>query len=333
MKKIIILIIVLLLGGYFYYYHAISSPLNKNGADAKFLITQGDGVKKIAKNLVDAQIIGSQFFFETYVWQKGIEKKFIAGEYIVNPKMSIMEIIKNLTGVGPLSNEKNITIIEGWNNKEIAAYLEKQGFGTGDDFLKLVNTNKYNANYGFLNDKSKTADLEGFLFPDTYRVFKDATQEDILMKMLNNFDRKLTDQMRADIAKQGRTIYEIVTMASVIEKEVRSADDMKIVSGVFWDRIKNGQALESCATLAYILGENKKQYSYADTRTESPYNTYVNRGLPPSPISNPGMNALSAAIYPTYTGYNYFLSDPATGKTIFSKTLNKHNANKAKYLK
>jgi UPF0755 protein len=108
---------------------------------------------------------------------------------------------------------------------------------------------------------------------------------------------------------------------------------MKIVSGIFWDRIKNGEALGSCATLAYILGVNKPQYSLEDTRIESPYNTYKYRGLPPGPIANPGFNAINAAIYPEFTDYNYFLSDPETGKTIYSRTLDEHNANKYRYLK
>ena len=138
--------------------------------------------------------------------------------------------------------------------------------------------------------------------------------------------------MRKDIKAQDRTIYEIITMASIVEKEVRILEDMKTVAGIFWDRIKYGQALESCASLAYILGESKVQYSVADTKIDSPYNTYKNPGLPPGPISNPGLNAVRAAIYPEYTSYNYFLSDPQTGDTIFSKTFEEHKQNKQKYL-
>jgi UPF0755 protein len=262
-----------------------------------------------------------------------LEKKLIASEYVLNPKMSIKEIVNSLTGKNAISKEINLTFIEGKNNKDYAKYLESQGFGSAEDFLKLVNTNKYNDRFQFLSDKSKTADLEGFLFPDTYRVFKDATQEEILIKLLDNFDIKLTEQMRTDIKKQGRSIFEIIVMASLIEKEVKTFDDMKIVSGLFWDRIKNGQALESCATLAYALGENKPQYSAADTEIDSPYNTYKHRGLPPTPICNPGLNAITAAIYPVYTNYNYFLSDPATNKTIFSASYDEHLKNKRIYLK
>ena len=150
--------------------------------------------------------------------------------------------------------------------------------------------------------------------------------------MLNNFDQKLDEKMRKDIQAQGKTIFEVLIMASLIEKEVRSVEDMKIVSGIFWDRIKYGQALESCASLAYILGENKTVYSQEDTQINSPYNTYRNKGLPPGPIANPGLNAIQAAIYPQYTEYNYFLTDPETGQTIWSKTFEEHKQNKWKYL-
>ncbi|MEI8361556.1 MAG: endolytic transglycosylase MltG, partial [bacterium] len=126
---------------------------------------------------------------------------------------------------------------------------------------------------------------------------------------------------------------EIVTMASVIEKEVRKTADMKIVSGIFWNRLANKQRLESCATLAYILGVNKEQYSLADTKIDSPYNTYQNFGLPIAPIANPGLKAIEAAIYPTKTNYNFFLTAATTGQTIFSSTFAEHVKNKNLYLK
>jgi UPF0755 protein len=151
--------------------------------------------------------------------------------------------------------------------------------------------------------------------------------------MLDNFDRKLNKEMKDDIVATGRSIHEIVTMASLLEKEVRTYEDMRIVSGIFWDKIERGEALRSCATLAYILGENKPTYSTEDTKVDSPFNTYQNPGLPPAPISNPGEKAIRAAIYPTETDYNYFLNTLDTGETIFSRTFEEHKRNKIKYLK
>jgi UPF0755 protein len=119
-------------------------------------------------------------------------------------------------------------------------------------------------------------------------------------------------------------------MASIIEREANKDEDRKIISGIFWNRIKIGQALQSCATVSYVLGENKKQFSYEETRVNSPYNTYINPGLPPGPINNPGLLAIKASIYPQESSYHYFLNNPQNGETIFSKTLEEHNLNKAK---
>jgi len=116
-----------------------------------------------------------------------------------------------------------------------------------------------------------------------------------------------------------------------LEMEVKTQADREIVSGIFWSRLKIGQPLQSCATLAYVLGVNKKQYTYQDTQTVSPYNTYLNKGLPPGPIGNPGIATMQAAIFPKDSNFNYFLSDPETGQTIFSRTFEEHIQNKAKY--
>jgi len=335
LKKLIIIIVVILIGG-FLYWQNLNSPVSSIGQEQVFIVVKGETAAQIAKNLRLNNLIKSEFYFKYNVWRENL--KIQAGEYSISQKLSTRDIIKILTQGNAISQEKSIRIIEGWNNKDISIYFEKNNIILAKDFLALVTAPlegwKFNfTKPDFLNDAPKTADLEGYLFPDTYRIFEETTAEEIISKMLNNFDKKLTSEMRAEIKRQNKTIYEIMTMASIIEKEVRSTSDMKIVSGIFWHRIKNKQALQSCATLAYVLGVNKTQYSLEDTKIDSLYNTYKYRGLPPGPIANPGLNAISAAIYPEDTNYNYFLSDPATGKTIYSKTLDEHNANKYKYLK
>ncbi|MBU0898176.1 endolytic transglycosylase MltG [Patescibacteria group bacterium] len=337
-KKIFIIIIVVILILVSDYFFMINNSVNKNNQEVKFIITKGEGVKQISKNLDQANLIRSNVFFDFYVWLKGSQTNFKAGEYVLRQNMNLKEIISELTGNKALSKEKIIKIIEGWDINDINNYLNKNSFFVDNNFNSLAKTKISKGQFktpkpDFLNKAPESADLEGFLFPDTYRLFQDATTEDLIIKMLNNFDKKLTTQMRQDIVQQNKTIYQIVTMASIIEREVRTVDDMQTVSGLFWNRIKNGQALQSCATLAYILGEKKTQYSLEDTKVDSLYNTYQNQGLPPGPIANPGLNAIKAAIYPKYTDYNYFLSRPDTGETIFSKSYEEHNRNKAKYLK
>lgn len=346
-KFIIILIIILLVLASVFYWRGIYSAVSKTGEDILFLVSPGESVGQIGGNLAKANLIKSEFYFKAYIRNNDLEAKLQAGEYVLNSSLSIKKIVKILTGGQAQSKERTIKIIEGWNIREISQYFERQGMFQSEELLELIGfpqvdyrANKempapknYAASFDFLKDKPTYYSLEGYLFPDTYRIFKDATLDDIVLKMLNNFDKKLTPEIREDIKKQGKTIYETITMASLLEKEVKTEEDMKIVSGIFWDRIKNKQALESCATLAYVLGVNKPQYTTEDTKIDSFYNTYQNRGLPPGPISNPGLKAIKAAIYPEYTEYNYFLSRPDTGETVFSKTYEEHNRNKAKYLK
>jgi UPF0755 protein len=337
-KILIIILLAVLLVGFLLYTKGVSSPADKNGQDAVFSVVKGESVNEISENLFNAGLIKSKLYFETYVWKNELEKKLQAGNYVLNPKLNIKEITEIFSQGEVLDDELMIKIIEGWRVDDIDKYLAEKGIISKNEFSELAKNNyelriPSARDYKFLDDAPIGANLEGYLFPDTYRIFKDSSAEDIVKKMLDNFDKKLTSQMRDDVKKQNKTIYEIITMASIVEKEVRTAEDMKIVSGIFWDRVKNGQGLESCATLAYILGVNKPQYSLEDTKIDSPYNTYKNQGLPPSPISNPGLNAIMAAIYPKYTDYNYFLSRPDTGETVFSKTYDEHLGNKAKYLK
>jgi len=342
MKKIIkysILIIIAVFVIYnFLYYNSIDNPAGIENNEVIFEVKSGESLKIISDNLFEAKLLKSKFYFETYVKREDLSSTLQAGLYKLSPILSIKEISRIISQGETLNKEKEIKIIEGWNLDDINSYFLKNKIVLDDKFESIVNTRIWNQNdsiriFAFLDDVPENATLEGFLFPDTYRIFNDASAEDIVIKMLENFDNKLNDQMREDIKKQGRSIFEIVTMASIIEKEVRSYEDMQVVSGIFWNRIKNKQGLESCATLAYILGVNKPQYTIEDTKIDSPYNTYQNRGLPPGPISQAGFQALQAAVYPVQTDYNFFLSRADNGETIFSRTYDEHLANKAKYLK
>jgi len=333
---IIILIIISILVIGFLYWQNLNSPVDANSKEQVFIVNKGETIKQIADNLKKESLIRSAFYFKYNIWKNKLNIK--AGEYLISSKLSAKEIIKILTAGNALSKEKSITIIEGWDINDISNYFEKNNYFLNNNFADLAKNKLSHWRFktpkpDFLKQAPASADLEGFLFPDTYRLFQDAVVEDAIIKMLNNFGNKLTLQMRQDIVNQDKTIFQIITMASLVEKEVRSISDMQIVSGIFWNRIKNNQALQSCATLAYVLGEKKLQYSIEDTKINSPYNTYQNLGLPPGPIANAGLNAIKAAIYPKYTDYNYFLSRPDTGETVFSKNFEEHNKNKAKYLK
>ncbi|OGI27496.1 MAG: hypothetical protein A2359_04520 [Candidatus Moranbacteria bacterium RIFOXYB1_FULL_43_19] len=328
-KGFVFLAVLLLLGWWFH--RQVYFSHGTGDAAQNFEIRSGEGVKDIAKNLEERQLIKNDFYFNYFVWKTKAREKLQAGKYEIRGSMTIPEIAQVLSMGEVVSNEVKITFPEGTNLKSMAEILSSKGFD-GEKFLTVAKSGAgVKMDYEFLEEKPKNVDLEGFLFPDTYIFFKNTSEANIANRMLLNFDEKLTGDMRAEIEKRGKSIFEVVTMASILEKEVKTPEDMKIASGIFWDRIGAGMPLQSCATIAYVLGKEKKQYSYDDTRTPSPYNTYINRDLPPGPIDNPGMNALHAAVYPAKTDYVYFLSDPETGKTIFSKTIEEHEANKAKY--
>lgn len=296
-----------------------------------FEIKKGEGVKEIARRLEEAQLVKDDIYFNYYIWKTKSREKLQAGKYEIKSSMTIPEIVQVLSIGEVIPNEIKVTFPEGTSSKKMEEILLGKGFEKNGFLGKVDCGCGVKKDYEFLKDKPAKASLEGFLFPDTYIFYRDASAAEIINRMLLNFDEKLTQEMRAEIRKQNHTIFEIVTMASILEKEVKTPEDMKIVSGIFWDRIETGMPLQSCATIAYVLGKEKKQYSFEDTRVSSPYNTYLNKSLPPGPINNPGINAIRAAVYPTKTDYNYFLSDPATGKTIFSKTVEEHEENKKKY--
>ncbi len=342
MNKNIIYIgsIIFFLGALFFalYQYNITQPISSNSQTIKFEVKKGEGLKQISENLYRNHLIRAKFYFDLYIWINNLDNKLQAGVYNLDKNFNIKKIANILSQGQVINQEKEIKIIEGWNIKDINTYLKEKRIIKDDEFSRAALSPIANWNFSFdlpsfLRDVPKTANLEGFLFPDTYRIYNNASVEDVIFKMLSNFDKKVDSQMRTDILKQEKNLYEIIILASIVEKEVKSEEDMKIVAGIFWNRLKRGQPLESCATLAYILGVNKKQYSQEDTQIDSPYNTYRHKGLPPGPICNPSLQAIKAAIYPIYTDYNYFLTSSVDGKTIFSRTYQEHLKNKARYLK
>lgn len=291
---------------------------------------KGMGDEEIAKELEDKGIIKSRLFFEFYAVMSGNHSNLQAGKYELSSSMSSAEILKKFM-IGDTVKDK-ITIVEGWNVNEIAKYLEiKKGYAK-EDFLNLAKQD-FSEGFAFLKDKPQNMNLEGYIFPDTYETFDGQTAEEILRHILANFDKKLTIDVRNEIALQKKSIFEIITMSSIIEKEVRSSEDKKIVSGILWKRIEAGIPLQVDSTVNYITNKNDARVAIKDTKIDSPYNTYKYYGLPKGPISNPGQDSILAAVYPEESNYWYYLSAKDDGKTIFSKTLDEHNIAVAKYLK
>ena len=347
-KKIIFLcLLILIIFTLFLFFKIcfeIYTPVDSKGEEKTFIINQGDGVLTIAQNLEEKKLIRNKYIFGFYLFLRGEQGKLKAGQYRISSAMNVPEIADII--ISGKIEQRKITIIEGWNLINIAEYfLVNNIIENKDDFYKIVGYPRvdYNLkpdkprpiefnNYLFLKEKPKNISMEGYLFPDTYYVQADASAEEIVFVLLNNFDKKFSSEIREEIKEQGKTIFEILVMASLIEKEVRSKEDMEIVSGILWKRLKIGMPLQVDATVVYLTGKKSTRVSIAETQIDSPYNTYKYRGLPIGPICNPGMNSILAAIRPKESPYFFYLSTPE-GETLYSRTLEEHNIKKFKYLK
>jgi UPF0755 protein len=330
--SLLFLVVVFLGGCFFYGYNQTYLSLGEASAAKNIAIENGDNALVVGEKLAKAGIISGKYYFVFYLWKVGKLHNLIAGVYEFPRGMQIPEAARIVTGGEVVSMRVKVTFPEGWTMAAMAERLSASGL-PGEDFLKLTKnpTDLILSSYPFLSDLPKGATLEGFLFPDTYYFAKEASADEIVKKMLANFSVKVTSVTKTDLANQQKPLFEIITMASVVEGEVRNESDRKIVAGLFWNRLEVGMPLQSDATLEYALGTNKFQHSIAETKLDSPYNTYQNKGLPPGPVANPGLASILATLEPIQTDYVYFLSDPKTGKTVFSKTFEEHVANKDKY--
>jgi len=328
--KILIIIFLISFSGFFFVWRGIYLPKDQNSRTEEiFTIKKGEGSKEISLNLEKEGLIGSGFLFRIYTFSKGVSANLQAGDYLLSPAMTIPEIAEKLTKGETV--KLIVTFPEGLKISEIEEKLIEKGIDAKSK-IKIKKAKDYENEFKFLEDAFNEASIEGYLFPDTYQFSFQATPEEIVIKMLSNFGQKLTPDLRTEISRQGKSIFDIITMASLIEKEVRTLEDKKIVSGVLWKRLKKGMPLQVDATIAYITGKKSTEISIEETRIDSLYNTYKHQGLPLGPICNPGLESIIAAIYPENSEYWFYLSTPE-GQTIFSKTLEEHNIAREKYLK
>lgn len=331
--RIIIIFIVLFsfaaLSGLLYIEWQIHRSFNESEGTRQFVITEGQGVKEIASNLQKDGFIRDPWYFEVYVWGEKREKNFKAGEFKLPPRINIPEIVRVLTGK-PEPKEIDITIIEGWDRRDIDQYLAGLKLIERDDFIVATRSFKDSVFADHFKAPSESS-LEGFLFPDTYRVYKDQAAEDLLRKMLENFQKKVGSDLLAEIEKQEKNLYDVLILASIVEKESANEEEMPRIAGVFYNRLELDRSLESDATVNYVTGKKSRQPTLEDVQMDSRYNTYRYKGLPPSPICNPGLAAIRAVIYPEETDYLYFLH-PDGQPAVFSKNLQEHNINKQRYL-
>lgn len=295
-----------------------------------FDIKSGIGVNEISYNFHKEGLIKNKFIFETYLWLLKSEEKVKAGRYIITEGTSIFDLTKIILK-GPEEDQIAIILLEGWDRRLIAEELSSNNLSESI-FLDLSKVNtEYVSKFTFLESIPNNQSLEGYIFPDTYYINANTDENDFIVKTLNNFNNKVNEELREEIKKQDKTIFEVITLASIIEREVPNDNDKKMIADIFLKRLNIGMALQSDATINFITGKGMAQPTYADLEIDSLYNTYIYNGLTPGPISNPGLSSIEAVVYPIFNDYYFFLTTKE-GEVIYSIDYDEHLRNKAKYL-
>ena len=332
MKKLLFLISLLVLGGLFYigglrWWIENSKSVGSDEAEQRFVVPKGYSASQISSRLEEQGLIKSALAFKIFVQVKGLAKKVQAGEYDVSPSLSLSQLVDKLTH-GP--NEVWVTIPEGLRREEI---IER--------FIVAFGLSSNQANIFRAEFLGETEGKEGFLFPETYLFPKTSPASLVAQKLIQTFDVKVDEKIKDDIDKTGYSLDELVTLASMIERETLSSAERPVVAGILIKRLEYDWPLQVDATLQYAIAgedcEGKAECNWwpllsgESFETNSPYNTYKYIGFPPAPIASPGLTSIKAAVYPEESDYWYYLHSE-DGEIHYARTLEEHNRNKRDFL-
>lgn len=318
------------------------------------VIPASSSAGKIARILYSARgedekgLIQNTAVFKVYVDFVGKANKMQAGTYILSRNMTLKQIVDIICEGNPPKETISFTVPEGYTTDDIVRVLSEKGIDAASTFGDVCNDAERFAGFRFLpgGDSARKYRLEGYLFPDTYEIFTDASAESIITKMLNRFNEVYSDEYASRAAELGMTMDEVVTLASLIEKEAQVDTDFAKVSAVFHNRLRQNMKLESCASLSYVLNTRKYTFTETELQTDSRYNTYLYAGIPMGPVCNPGKAAIEAALYPNEEylseGYLFFCNGKLTytndnGETVhdyalvFDRTYEEHQAHVMEY--
>lgn len=304
-------------------------------------IARGESAFEVARRLEREGAIRSAKFFAAFARWKGIDTRLSPGTYVVRPPATLARVVKTLA-ISENRQERTITIFPGWDLRDTAVYMEERGLATAE---KVFETLGRPAEIGAprsppagldedtLASKPAAASFEGYIAPETYRIFADATFSEIAAKLINQRAKELDADLRRAIAASGRSFHEILTMASIVEREARRDEDRPKIADIFWRRISRGWALQADSTVHYALGKKGDVFtSRGERAADSPWNTYKYPGLPPGPIASPGLASIRAAVFPEKNDYWFFLTT-SEGEAKYARTLEEHNANRARFLR
>ncbi len=345
---------ICLVVGFWFVYSEIYTAEAQISEKVKFKIESGESVFSVAARLEEEQVIRNSFLFRSYLKIKNLDTKINHGEFEVESPITLSRVVEALQN--PSSIEQVITIIPGWDLRDISEYLIESGVGQVEieeldgsiiqnRIDKIIGKpatdyrwSKMSApkvfDYLVLKSKPDFVSYEGYFRPDTYRIFKDATLEQVFEKLIRARNQEFTRAMYTDIEKSGRTVHEILTMASLIEREVMSQKDKSIVSDIFWKRHDVGMGLQADSSVHYATGKKGEVFTTKEERdSKNIWNTYKYPKLPPGPISSPSLESIMAAIYPDSNDYWYFLTTIDTGEAKYAKTLEQHNRNVQKFIR
>ena len=319
-----LLILILCIGvtGKLYFDKQIEAVNNENSSKITVKIPRGSSTSKIANLLKQQDLIKNDLAFLILNKLLKTDGKIKAGTYELSGNMPAEDIIYKLVKGEVVNAATKFTIPEGFEFRQIVSRLEDLGLIDREEFLEIANHGDFS--YEFLQNIPKGENrLEGFLFPDTYEVNKDITEKELIKKMLDRFNQIFEEQYYQRAIELDMSVNDIITLASIIEREAKLDNERALVSSVFHNRIQKNMLIQSCATIQYILGERKENLTYDDLAIDSLYNTYKYSGLPPKPIASPGKSSIIAALYPEESNYLYFVLNE-NGKHIFSKTYQEH---------
>lgn len=284
-------------------------PYDKNNKkDIVVEIPQGATTSTISDILYKNKLIKNKLMFKISVKLSNQAQNFKAGKYLFNQTYSNKEIINDISSGKIYNDGIKITIPEGSTSKEIVSILVEQNLGNEESYKKLIsNPKEFYDKFKFLEEEDITS-LEGFLYPSTYYFDENTSEKDVLSAMLSQFNKVYTDKLRDRQKELKMTTAQVVNLASIVEKEAVLDEDRPIIASVFYNRLKIGMPLQSDATIQYIFEERKQIVTYKDLEIDSPYNSYKNKDLPPTPIANPGIKSIEATLYPETTEYLYFVA-------------------------
>ena len=314
------------------------SPSPVAARTVPFTIPVGATASDIAQGLREASLIRSDLLFQVLVERRGLEGAFRQGTFLLRSDMTLDEIVGALSTATAV--DQTVTFPEGWRLEEMADRLADQTEIDDLEFLRLAREGApaLALEFDFLASLPAGQSLEGYLFPDTYQIDGSSNAGNLIQRMLRRFDEVVTPEIRADAAENGLSVHDLLTLASIIEREAVLDEERPLISGVFHNRLARGIPLQADPTAQYAIGRTgpggrwwKPDITGDDLRTQSPYNTYVVNGLPPGPIAAPGLASIAAAARPESTPYLFFVAR-GDGSHAFSETLEEHTRNIERFL-